>query len=133
MKPKRVTRRQACAWLAPMRKCFVEMQAGFSPAARGYPVTRLNERDNWVRTDYCIAGFAGLIHRLFPDLDLSPLERVRKRLAAGVLVSQADLQECLRLLGQTENRLITVTVPALRSAVRTEEIAIELEAAHVLE
>ena len=131
--PKRVTRRQACSWLAPMRRCLREMQTGFSPAARGYAVTRLNERGNWVRTDFCIDGFAGLIRRLFPDLDLSALERVRKRLAAGVLVSQEDLQECLRILKTTENRLITVSVSDLKSAVRTEEIAIELEAAHVLE
>lgn len=125
---KLVTRRQARAWLAPMRQCFQSMRSGYSPAARGYAVTRLHEGDDWVRTDYCIAGFVGLIARLFPELPTPHMARVQKRLAAGVLVSQSDLDGCLRECRAAEDRLITITVAHLQSAVRTEQIAIEFDA-----
>lgn len=125
---KLVTRRQARAWLAPMRKCFTQMQSGYSDAARGYAVTRLHEGDDYVRTDYCIAGFVGLIGRLFPELPTTHMARVQKRLAAGVLVSQSDLDGCLRECRAAEDQLITITVAHLQSAVRTEQIAIEFDA-----
>ena len=124
----RVTRKQARAWLAPMRECFGQMRTGFAPAADGFPVTRLHDADDWARIDYCIAGFVGLIARLFPELPTPHMARVQKRLAAGVLVSQSDLDGCLRECREAENHLITVTVAHLQSAVRTEQIAIEFDA-----
>lgn len=126
---RKVTRRQAQAWLAPMRQCFHGMRSGYAAAARGYAVTRLHEQDDYVRTDYCIAGFRALIVRLFPDIPTPHMERVQKRLAAGVLINPQDLDGCLRECKQAEDRLITVTVQALQSAVLTEQINIELEAA----
>ena len=40
---KRITRRQARSWLAPMRDCFAQMKTGEVDAAiRGYAVTRLH-------------------------------------------------------------------------------------------
>ena len=128
MSKKRVTRRQAQAWLHPMRQCFQGMRSGYADAARGYAVTRLHERDDYVRTDYCIAGFRALIVRLFPDLPTPHMERAQKRLAAGVLIIQQDLDGCLRECRAAEDRLITVTVAALKSAVMTEQINIELDA-----
>lgn len=126
---RRVTRRQARAWLHPMRQCFNAMRTtGESPAARGYAVTQVHDADDWVRTDYCIAGFRALIGRLFPKLDTSAMKRVQKRLANGVLISNADLESCMRELHAAEDLLITVTVPELKSAVVTEQIQIELEA-----
>lgn len=126
--PKKVTRRQAQAWLAPMRKCFQEMRSGYSNAVRGYAVTRLHEGDDWVRVDFCIAGFRALIGRLFPDLATPHMERIEKRLANGVLVAQADLDGAMREIRAAEDRLITVTRADLHSAVLTEQINIEFEA-----
>jgi hypothetical protein len=111
-----------------MRKCFQGMRSGYADSARGYAVTRLHEQDDYVRTDYCIAGFRALIARLFPDLSTLHMERVQKRLSAGVLVSPTDLDGCLRECREAEDRLITVTVADLKSAVLTEQINIELEA-----
>lgn len=125
---RKVTRRQAQAWLDPMRKCFHGMRTGYADAARGYAVTRLHEQDDYVRTDYCIAGFRALIGRLFPDLPTPHMERVQRRLASGVLIATADLDGCLRECRAAENRLITVTVANLKSAVLTEQINIEIEA-----
>lgn len=128
MTRKLVTRRQARAWLQPMRQCFHTMRSGYSEAARGYAVTRLHEQDDYVRTDYCIAGFRALIARLFPDLPTPAMERIQKRLANGVLISQQDLDAALREIRTAEDRLITVTVETLKSAVITEQIQIEMEA-----
>ena len=41
----KITRRQARAWLAPMRAALRAMRAGEVDAVRGYPVTRMNLRD----------------------------------------------------------------------------------------
>lgn len=125
---RRVTRRQAQAWLAPMRKCFQEMRSGYTTSARGYPVTRLNDGDDWVRTDFCIAGFRALIGRLFPDLATSHMERIERRLANGVLVAQSDLDGAMCEIRAAEDLLITVTREELKSAVLTEQINIEIEA-----
>ena len=125
---KRVTRRQAQAWLAPMRKCINDMRSGFSDAARGYAVTRLHEGDDYVRVDYCIAGFQALIGRLFPNQSVQHMETIRKRLASGVLVSQATLEGALRELREVEDLLITVSRLDLQSAVLTEQISIEMGA-----
>lgn len=124
---RRVTRRQARTWLAPMRKCFQEMRSGYSTAARGYAVTRLNDGDDWVRVDFCIAGFRALIGRLFPDLATSHMERIERRLANGVLVAQSDLDGALREIRTAEDLLIKVTREELKSAVLTEQINIEFE------
>ena len=125
---KNVTRRQARTWLGPMRRCFQEMRSGYSTAARGYAVTRLNDGDDWVRVDFCIAGFRALIGRLFPDLATHHMERIEKRLTNGVLVSQSDLDGAMREIRAAENLLITVTREELKSAVLTEQINIEMEA-----
>ena len=125
---RRVTRRQAQAWLAPMRKCFQEMRSGYTTAARGYAVTRLNDGDDWVRVDFCIAGFRALIGRLFPDLATSHMERIERRLANSVLVAQSDLDGALREIRTAEDLLIKVTREELKSAVLTEQINIEIEA-----
>lgn len=126
---KKVTRRQARAWLHPIRQCFNTMRiTGESHAARGYAVTKVHGDDDWVRTDYCIAGFRALIERLFPKLDTSAMQRVQRRLANGVLVSNADLESCMRELRAAEDLLITVTIKDLHSAVLTEQINIEMEA-----
>ena len=125
---KRVTRRQAQAWLAPMRKCINDMRSGYSDAARGYAVTRLHEGDDYVRVDYCIAGFQALIGRLFPTQSVQHMETIRKRLASGVLVSQATLEGALRELREVEDLLITVSRLDLQSAVLTEQISIEMGA-----
>ena len=125
---KRVTRRQAQAWLAPMRKCINDMRSGFSDAARGYAVTRLHEGDDYVRVDYCIAGFQALIGRLFPTQSVQHMETIRKRLASGVLVAQSTLEGALRELREVEDLLITVSRLDLQSAVLTEQISIEMGA-----
>ena len=48
---KHVTRKQIRAWLAPMRSCFAQMRSGEVDSIRGYAVTRLDQKDEYARTE----------------------------------------------------------------------------------
>lgn len=124
---KRVTRRQIQAWLAPIRRCFAEIKTGEVDSMRGYAVTRLTEKDSYARTDYCIAGFRALIDRLCPNLDYGSILRVEKKLAAGTPLTVAEIDDALSFLHRCEDALIKHTVAAVKDAVLTEQISIELD------
>lgn len=124
---KPMTRKEARAWLAPVRQAFGQMLQGEADAIRGYAVTRLHHKDDWARTDHCIAGFRCLIHRLMPDLDMTALARVEKKLAAGVLLTHPELEACMALFRTVEDRLLQHIKRDVLEAATTEQIAIELE------
>lgn len=124
---KRITRRQARAWLTPMRSCFTEMKTGEVDAIRGYAVTRLHDQDSYERIDWCIAGFRGLIDRLCPEIDTRPLLAVEKKLAAGVALLVQEIDAALIVLKRSEDALLRHSVAAVKDAVLTEQINIELE------
>lgn len=124
---KRITRRQARAWLAPMRRCFGEIKQGEVDAIRGYPVTRLDDSDEYTRIDWCIAGFRGLIDRLCAEIDTRPLLAVEKKLAAGVAMTVAEIDAAMAVLKRCENALLRHSVAVVKDAVLTEQVAIELD------
>ncbi len=128
---KRITRRQARSWLSPMRACFRQMLEGEVDAINGYPVTRLHHDDDYARIDFCIAGFRALMDRLWPELDCTPLIKLEKRFAAGVLIERDDLIAAFRLLNDVEKRLMKRTVREVKAAVLAEQIVIELEQAGI--
>lgn len=126
---KRITRRQARAWLYPMRSCLRQIRAtGESDTIRGYAVTRLHASDDYARVDYCIAGFRGLTDRLCQHIDSAPLLRLEKRFAAGAPMTVDLIDDALRMLRMVEDELIKHTVYAVQDAVLVEQIMIELEA-----
>lgn len=125
---KRITRRQARAWLDPMRRTFREMAAtGAVDSVKGYAVTRLHDRDDYVRIDFATAGFRALMSRLWPALECAALHRIEKRLAAGLMIEREDLTAALVLLNDVERRLMKKTVREVKDAVLAEQIVIELE------
>ena len=122
------TRKQAQAWLAPIRRALNQMRQGEIDSHRGYAITRLHHADNdFARVDHCINGFVALIDRLMPALDTGPLKRVSKKLETGVLLAAAELDDCFALLNTVENRLLTYTRSQLKDAALTEQINIEFE------
>ena len=125
---KRVTRRQACTWLAPMRRCFAEMRSGFTTAADGYPVTRLHDGDGWARVDYCIAGFVGMIGRLAPCLGTSGMQLIQHKIESDELVTTQEIDAALSEIRRAEDVIVGMPVKELASIVTTELIAIEMEA-----
>lgn len=123
----RVSRRHIRTWLAPMRRAFAQIRSGECDAQRGYPVTRLHTGTDYVRIDVCCAGFRPLMHRLCPGLDTSPLERVEKKLAAGVMLHTQEVDAVFTLFNRAEDLLIKHDRATILDAVQTEEIAIALE------
>lgn len=124
---KRVTRRQARAWLDPMRRCFAQMKTDQVDSIRGYAVTRLHDKDDYARIDWCIAGFRALIDRLRLAEDHSPLLRLEKKLAGGVALTVAEIDAALAVLKRCEDALMRHSVADVKSAVLTEQVAIEFE------
>lgn len=124
---KRITRRQARAWLAPMRQCFTQMKCGEVDSIRGYAVTRLNDEDEYARIDWCIAGFRGLIDRLCAEIDTRPLLVIEKKLAAGVAMTVTEIDAALAVFRRCEDALLRHSIAAVKSAVLTEQIVIEIE------
>ena len=110
-----------------MRRTFSEMKSGEVPSIEDYAVTRIDNKDEYARIDYCIAGFRSLIARLCPSIDCAALERIEKKLAARTPLTVSELNEALSLLIRCENALIKMTVEELKSAVLTEKIIFALD------
>ena len=123
----RITRRKVKAWFDPIRKCLREMKSGEVDAIQGYAVTRMHTEDDYVRIDYCMTGFRHLVQRLCPDVDVSPMEKLEKKLSNGVMIQINEIDDVLSLLNRSEDRLIRCKEEEVRSAVLTEQIAIEME------
>lgn len=124
---KRITRRQARAWLDPMRSCFRQMSSGEVDSIRGYAVTRLHDQDAYERIDWCIAGFRWLLDRLCPEIDTKPLSTIEKKLASGVLLESREIDAAMMIFKRCEDALLRHSVAVIKDAVLTEQINIELE------
>lgn len=127
-KQKPPTRKQAQAWLAPIRKALAEIMTGEVDTHRGYPITRIHWADNDVaRIDHAINGFVALMERLMPDLDTGPMKRLSKKLEAGVLLELHEVTACQALIDSVEDRLLKFKRSDLVDAANTEMMVIELE------
>ena len=126
-KQKPPTRKQAQAWLAPIRNALSDLRSGTVDAIRGYPVTRLHAGDDYARIDWCINGFVVLTDRLMPDVDTVALRRLSKKLEIGTPLVLADIDACVGPLHQVESRLIKLPRQTLIDAALIEQINIELE------
>ena len=124
---KRMTRRQVAGWFLPIRAALNEMLSGEVDSIRGYAVTRLHNGDEYERDDFCIAGFVGVLSRIFPDLDLSPMTKLQRLLASGTPIHAADVHKALALLKSLETPLIKEDWHRIKACLTTEMIAIELQ------
>ena len=68
-----------------------------------------------------------MLSRIFPALDLSPLTRLQKRLAAGAPVTEAEIHAALAFLKSLETPLIKEDWHRIKACLTTEMIAIELQ------
>ena len=127
-KQKPPTRKQAQAWLAPIRKALAEIMTGEVDTHRGYPIMRIHWADNDVaRIDHAINGFVALMERLMPDIDTGPMKRLGKKLEAGVLLELHEVTSCQSLIDTVEDRLLKFKRSDLVDAANTEMVVIELE------
>ena len=122
------TRKQAVAWLAPIRNALDEIQTGEVDSHRGYPITKIRYADeDFARIDHAINGFLSLIHRLMPELDTRCMSSVANKLANGILLTLEEIDICRKLLADVEDLLLTFTRAQLKDAANTEMIKIEFE------
>jgi hypothetical protein len=122
------TRKQAKAWLEPIRKAFREIQTGEVDSHRGYAITRIHWADeDFARVDHCINGFVALIKRLMPEFDVRSLDRVSRKLTNGVLLTHDEVEACFAAINRCEDRLIEFKRTDLMDAALTEQVNIELE------
>lgn len=91
-------------------------------------MTRLHASDDYARIDYCIAGFRGLTDRICPHIDSRPLLQIEQRFAAGTPLTIDLIDHALRVLREVEDELMKHTVEAVKDAVVTEQILIEMDA-----
>lgn len=124
---KRVTRKKVEAWMRPIRDALREMRSGYCDSIKGYSVTRLHNRDDYVRIDWCISGFSSLINRLFPDADTACLWKLETHLANGVPLTIADIDAALALLTSLEKPLMRMSAADVSDAVMAEQIRNEME------
>jgi len=133
-KHKPPTRKQAQAWLAPIRRAMTELRSGEVDAHRGYAVTRMNPHDtDFARIDHCINGFTAMMDRLMPDFDTSALKSLSRKLTNGVLLTHKEIDACFTTLNECENHLIKFKRADLIDASVTEQINIEFELAGLKE
>lgn len=127
-KQKPPTRKQAKAWLEPMRKALIELRTGEIDSYRGYAITRIHWSDNdFARVDHALNGFVALITRLAPEFNIKPFHRLAKKLEAGVLLTLEEVDACIARLSAIEDLLLTFKRCELVDAANTEMVAIELE------
>ena len=127
-KQKPPTRKQASAWLYPIRKAFREIKTGEIDAYRGYAITRIHHADNdFARVDHCINGFLATLDRLMPEFDTSAMRIVSKKLESGMLLEHSKVDACFKTLNACESALIKFKRSDLISVSQTEMINIELE------
>ena len=124
---KKVTRKQAQAWLAPIRASFAQIKQGEVDAIKGYPVTRLDEKDTYCRVDWCIAGFRGMLSRVCPGALDGSLERIEKKLANGVPLTMQEIDGALTVLKHCEDAMVGLPVAFVLDAVVTEQLCIEFD------
>lgn len=122
---KHMTRRQVTGWLLPIRAALKEMLSGEVDSIRGYAVTRLHNGDEYERVDWCMAGFVGVLSRIFPDLDLSPMTKLQRLLAAGTPIHAEDVHKALALLKSLETPLIKEDWHRIKACLTTEMLSIE--------
>ena len=124
---KKFTRKEARAWLTPIRRCFGQMVEGEVDSIRGYAVTRLHDNDSFERTDWCIHGFVGLLNRLLPDLDTAPMQNIQRKLANGVMLTVPEIEAGYIVLKKTEDALVGLPRQTIKDAVLVEQIQIEID------
>ena len=128
MKP--LTRREVRAWLDPIRRVFNELKTGEVESINDIAVTRLDKDDAYTHIVWCISGWLGCLRRLFPDADLSAMEKIHKSIDnEGVTID--DVDSALRLLNQCETMMINLDRQAVKDAVLTEQIQIEMDSQEI--
>lgn len=124
---KRITRRQVEQWLFPIRAALAEIKSGEVDSLYGYAVTKLRKDDDYMRIDYCIVGWIGVLSRILPEFNLSPVKLIGDKLAADTPLTVAEINRALGSLREAEELIVGGSLKTLKSLLLAEQIQIELD------
>lgn len=122
----RISRREAAIIINPIRKGFMDLRTGDADTYRGYVVF-----DDWqgqlTRMDEALLGWVDCWTRFNMGLDLTPHDRLRKKLEAGVLLTYEEIDAALSLLRKQEDMLCRMPKDYVKAQTDTECIVIRME------
>ena len=104
----------------------MELRNDEAIAYRGYVVFE-DWKGELSRTDQALAGWVDCWERFNSGLDLTPQSRLSKKLANGIALTIAEIDEALALLNRQEKALAKMPRDFVRDQTNTELINIELE------
>lgn len=126
-KVKRITRKHVDGWLLPIRSALKEIRRGEVDSIDGAAVTRLDSQDTYARIDHCLAGFTGMLRRVLPSFELTPLDVLQNKLSADEPLTVGEIDAAFATLNAVVKPLISSPWDSVKAAIQTEQIAIEFE------
>ena len=124
------SRAKAKAWLEPIRSALTEIKGGEVECDEdGVPVPRIRwAGEEPARIEYCLNGFVGMIGRVCPEADISPMRILADKLGDDVPLTGEEVDACFVLLNRVEDALLTFTVEQLKdfAAIEQTRIAFDL-------
>lgn len=125
---RRLGRRKAQQWLAPLRQALRNIRTtGEVFEAEGHALMEMP--DAFVRIDHCIEGFVRMIARVLPDAGISEICNVRNKIGTSQDMTIAEIDAALAEINVIEPMVGRLSCDAIKAAVKTEVIAIELDIA----
>ena len=122
----RISRRESAQICSKIRAGFMELRSGYATTYRGYVVFK-DWQGKLSRTDEALLGWVECWKRFDTGLDLTPHDRLRRKLSAGTPLTIAEIDDALSLLRKQENILATLPRDFIQDKTNTELIAIEME------
>lgn len=122
----RISRREAAIIIDPIRRSLMMAKTGEVDSINGYP-HMIDWRGQWSRIDEALEGWVDCWTRFQSGIDLGPLERLRKKLTNGVMLTLEEIDAALGTLRQQEKALTRLPKDFIRRQTDTELINIELE------
>ena len=122
----RISRREAAQICSKIRAGFMELRNDEAIAYRGYVVFE-DWKGELSRTDQALAGWVDCWDRFNSGLDLTPQSRLSKKLANGIALTIAEIDDALALLNQQEKALAKMPRDFVQDQTNTELIAISMD------
>lgn len=125
-KSNRISRREAAQICSKIRAGFMALRSDFADSYRGYFVFE-DWKGELSGTDQALHGWVDCWARFNTGLDLTPHDRLRKKLAAGIALTIAEIDEALALLNKQEKALSRLPRDFIQDQTNTELIAIGMD------
>ena len=110
----------------PLYALVAQLETGEVDAVRGHPV--IEAWGEYMRVDQVLAEVRRCFDRIAPHADWRAFDAVGKRLGNGVPITEDDVETLRNTIKQAEAVYRTTPLDYLKAMIRTELIAIELDA-----